>query len=86
MFCSNFMGLLKSCKVNCEVAGHMKLKAVAAKGNVPEGTSRNNDAHLKFLIVLRAATTDHCAARRDVWPRQLREDGNSQNRSFCLLA
>jgi hypothetical protein len=41
------------------------VKAVAAKGNVPEGTSRNSSAHLKLLIVLCAAT-DHCAARRDM--------------------
>jgi hypothetical protein len=68
MFCSNFMGLLKSCKVNCEMAGHVKLKAVPVKGTVPEGMSRNNSAHLRFPIVLCAATTDHCAARRDVWP------------------
>jgi hypothetical protein len=40
------------------------MKARTAKGNAPKGTSRNSSAHLKFLIVLCAATTDSCAARR----------------------
>jgi hypothetical protein len=70
-------------EVACSFNTKFMVKTVAAKGTVPE--NRNSSAHHKLLIVLCAAT-DHCAARRDTWPKQLHEDGNSQNISFCSLA